>query len=89
MTGIAVGIALANAANSLPFTDRFIDRNDRKYKKNIISGGEGGIRTPDRGVSPYNGLANRRLQPLGHLSGVLRLQILYQSNGHLQQLAFS
>ena len=32
------------------------------------SGGEGGIRTPDRGVSPYNGLANRRLQPLGHLS---------------------
>src|SRR5271165_3490334 len=33
------------------------------------SGGEGGIRTPGRGVSPYNGLANRRLQPLGHLSG--------------------
>jgi hypothetical protein len=34
-----------------------------------MSGGEGGIRTPDTGVSPYNGLANRRLQPLGHLSG--------------------
>src|SRR6185437_12339280 len=33
-----------------------------------LTGGEGGIRTPDRGVSPYNGLANRRLQPLGHLS---------------------
>jgi hypothetical protein len=32
------------------------------------TGGERGIRTPDRGVSPYNGLANRRLQPLGHLS---------------------
>src|SRR5580692_1957096 len=32
-------------------------------------GGEGGIRTPGTGVSPYNGLANRRLQPLGHLSG--------------------
>src|SRR5690348_7933753 len=32
------------------------------------SGGERGIRTPDRGFSPYNGLANRRLQPLGHLS---------------------
>jgi hypothetical protein len=40
------------------------------------SGGEGGIRTPDRGVSPYNGLANRRLQPLGHLSGGMRLQVL-------------
>src|SRR6185312_14714032 len=34
----------------------------------MSAGGEGGIRTPDRGVSPYNGLANRRLQPLGHLS---------------------
>src|SRR5205807_10316607 len=33
-----------------------------------LSYGEGGIRTPDRGISPYNGLANRRLQPLGHLS---------------------
>jgi hypothetical protein len=32
------------------------------------AGGEGGIRTPDRAVKPYNGLANRRLQPLGHLS---------------------
>src|SRR5260221_12364088 len=40
----------------------FIGEND--------SGGEGGIRTPGRGFSPYNGLANRRLQPLGHLSGV-------------------
>ena len=37
------------------------------------SGGEGGIRTLDTGVSPYNGLANRRLQPLGHLSGVRNL----------------
>src|SRR3989442_14710962 len=30
--------------------------------------GEGGIRTPDKVLRPYNGLANRRLQPLGHLS---------------------
>src|SRR3954464_4001044 len=30
--------------------------------------GEAGIRTPDTGLTPYNGLANRRLQPLGHLS---------------------
>jgi hypothetical protein len=33
------------------------------------SNGETGIRTPDTGLTPYNGLANRRLQPLGHLSG--------------------
>ena len=31
-------------------------------------GGEAGIRTLGRGLSPYNGLANRRLQPLGHLT---------------------
>jgi hypothetical protein len=33
-----------------------------------ISGGEGGIRTPGRSFGPYNGLANRRIQPLCHLS---------------------
>src|ERR1035437_3100369 len=31
-------------------------------------GGEAGIRTLDTGLSPYNGLANRRLRPLGHLT---------------------
>src|ERR1043165_96489 len=31
--------------------------------------GEGGIRTRDTTFGSYNGLANRRLQPLGHLSG--------------------
>src|SRR5690348_6155974 len=36
----------------------------------VVRYGEGGIRTPDRGISPYNGLANRRLQPLGHLSSL-------------------
>jgi hypothetical protein len=36
--------------------------------KPLGSNGEGGIRTPGRGISPYNGLANRRLKPLGHLS---------------------
>ena len=36
-----------------------------------VSGGERGIRTLDTGISPYNGLANRRLQPLGHLSAGL------------------
>jgi hypothetical protein len=34
------------------------------------SGGEGGIRTPGRSFGPYNGLANRRIQPLCHLSAV-------------------
>jgi hypothetical protein len=34
------------------------------------SGGEGGIRTPGTSFSSYNGLANRRIQPLCHLSAV-------------------
>ena len=32
------------------------------------TGGEAGIRTLDTAFGPYNGLANRRLQPLGHLT---------------------
>src|ERR1700736_6837471 len=43
-------------------------RNSRVFIGEISYGGEGGIRTPGRSFSPYNGLANRRLQPLGHLS---------------------
>jgi hypothetical protein len=35
----------------------------------LVAGGDGGIRTLDRALQPYNGLANRRLQPLGHISG--------------------
>ncbi len=38
-----------------------------------MPGGERGIRTPDRAFKPYNGLANRRLQPLGHLSASHRI----------------
>jgi hypothetical protein len=32
------------------------------------SGGEAGIRTLGTGISQYNGLANRRIRPLCHLS---------------------
>jgi hypothetical protein len=37
------------------------------------SGGEAGIRTLGRVLKPYNGLANRRLQPLGHLTADLQV----------------
>jgi hypothetical protein len=37
-------------------------------KLSMLPGGERGIRTPDTAFGPYNDLANRRLQPLGHLS---------------------
>jgi hypothetical protein len=36
-------------------------------------GGDGGIRTLDTPLRAYNGLANRRLQPLGHVSGKVGL----------------
>ncbi len=42
-------------------------------KINILAGyagGDGGIRTLDRPLQAYNGLANRRLQPLGHVSNM-------------------
>ena len=42
-------------------------RNTATLKRQ--AGGDGGIRTLDRALQPYNGLANRRLQPLGHISG--------------------
>lgn len=35
-----------------------------------LTGGAGGIRTLDTPLQAYNGLANRRLQPLGHSSTV-------------------
>ena len=38
------------------------------HSQGSANGGEAGIRTLDTGFGPYNGLANRRLQPLGHLT---------------------
>jgi hypothetical protein len=39
-----------------------------KTPEGMILGGEAGIRTLGTAIQPYNGLANRRLKPLGHLS---------------------
>ena len=41
---------------------------DANATEGRMSGGEAGIRTLDTAFRPYNGLANRRLQPLGHLT---------------------
>jgi hypothetical protein len=74
-----------------------------RFAKSLVNsiGGEAGIRTLGTGFSPYNGLANRRLQPLGHLTAkakytvnrylrgsprrVLRLRF---SNRHLLTLCY-
>src|SRR5580658_4190763 len=51
-----------------------LDQKSRCWIELGKSGGEGGIRTPGRSFGPYNGLANRRIQPLCHLSAANVLQ---------------
>src|SRR5947199_7646175 len=47
---------------------RYKTKNQQNQILTRHYGGDGGIRTLDRALQPYNGLANRRLQPLGHIS---------------------
>ena len=58
-----------------------------------MSGGEGGIRTLGTGVSPYNGLANRRIRPLCHLSSPgfdqFTTRLSFQSGSHRRPCAFA
>ena len=51
-------------------------RNPAASENREETGGEAGIRTLDTAFRPYNGLANRRLQPLGHLTVSKLLRIL-------------
>ncbi len=44
------------------------DRSRHSLAPHDMENGEGGIRTPGTGVTPYDGLANRCFQPLSHLS---------------------
>ena len=46
--------------------------------------GEGGIRTRGTGVYPYDGLANRCLKPLGHLSE--RYSIIYSMQADVARI---
>ena len=47
--------------------------NARACDNTVQYNGEGGIRTRGTGYYPYDGLANRCLQPLGHLSGLFTI----------------
>ena len=51
-------------------------------------GGEGGIRTPGRSFGPYNGLANRRIQPLCHLSAVGMATAYHIASAYLPRSCF-
>src|SRR5229473_6605347 len=57
-----------NKAVLAPPTCRYPVGDGAKRTRMLTRNGGGGIRTPDRVLRPYNGLANRRLQPLGHPS---------------------
>ncbi len=46
----------------------------------LFNGGARGIRTPDIAFQPYIGLANRRLQPLGHRSIMFSIFLFSQKN---------
>ena len=63
----AVGFAEEQSRNAGIFT-HFAGNRGTNFSAVKIAGGEGGIRTLGTGVSPYNGLANRRIRPLCHLS---------------------
>src|SRR5262245_51444941 len=52
------------------------NRSRERRERSAKVGGEAGIRTLGRVLKPYNGLANRRLQPLGHLTVLNLLAIL-------------
>ena len=52
-----------NPRRELILTGIYANNSKLKY-------GEGGIRTLDTGINPYNGLANRRFRPLSHLSKI-------------------
>jgi hypothetical protein len=59
VTPLDTGLSPMSKVRSIRLCDGAGQRRD---------GGAGGIRTLDRALQPYNGLANRRLQPLGHSS---------------------
>ena len=72
MTSEATRLAFAPccfglACQSAPEHESFDQVREKISWKDGI-GGEGGIRTLDRGLRPYSGLANRRPQPLGDFS---------------------
>jgi hypothetical protein len=66
---------LGIAANHNCLQDGEIETESTNSSSNDNKNGEGGIRTRGTGLYPYDGLANRCLKPLGHLSE--RYSIIY------------
>ena len=65
---VAWGFVTLEPARLAPMAKNPLRDARRASLRLAKTGGEEGIRTPGTGLSPYNGLANRRLQPLGHLT---------------------
>jgi hypothetical protein len=56
------------AENLNRLSERKLGSEKDKMSPRDIRNGEAGIRTRGKGLNPYDGLANRCLKPLGHLS---------------------
>jgi len=62
-----ISASASQVSNALPVNN--LDTSGQSLSEHCaVKNGEGGIRTRGRGVYPYDGLANRCLKPLGHLS---------------------
>ena len=66
--GPRFGLAAVRACSAQSPTTANHSRDRERRRETTPETGEGGIRTRGRGLYPYDGLANRCLQPLGHLS---------------------
>ena len=61
-------ISAVGSINSNCLSEGKLGSEKDSLSLNDTQNGEGGIRTPGTGICPYDGLANRYLKPLGHLS---------------------
>src|SRR5229473_1428681 len=84
MGSVEIGFPDADEVNSLWPNPQFLIalHSPNALLETGLRGGEGGIRTLGTGVSPYNGLANRRIRPLCHLSGVRSYILPCRDHGH-------
>ena len=69
------------AENPNRLSERKLGSEKDKMSPRDTENGEAGIRTRGKGLNPYDGLANRCLKPLGHLSE--QSAIIYIPHGHI------
>jgi hypothetical protein len=84
---LAVASLLASAGQPSRSQVGSPSRSGSRSERFAKVGGEAGIRTLGTGLSPYNGLANRRFRPLSHLTGARDERRGYRTGGLETQAA--